>query len=131
MSISRTAAPCRSILFARRYRELLQKYWGPDVVIGENNDMGALKLYHFYRTYYVYQYATSYAAAQMLSQKILEGDQKALDAYMKFLSVGSSKYPMEVLKDAGVDMNSPEPVDRTLRLFSELVDQMEKLLSEK
>jgi len=120
-----------SVDFVREtYRKLLEKYWGPDVIIGENNDMGALKLYHFYRTYYVYQYATSYAAAQMLSQKILEGDQKALDAYMKFLTVGSSKYPMDVLKDAGVDMTSSEPVDRTLKLFSKLIDEMEQLLDQ-
>ena len=120
-----------SVDFIRKtYRELLEKYWGPDVVIGEDNDMGALKLYHFYRTFYVYKYATSYAAAQMLSQKILEGDQKALDAYMKFLATGSSKYPMDILMDAGVDMNSPEPVERTLKLFGELVDEMERLLEE-
>jgi oligoendopeptidase F len=120
-----------SVDFIRQsYRDLLQKYWGPDVVIGPNNDMGAMKLYHYYRTYYVYQYSTGYAAAQMLSQKILEGDQKALDAYMKFLATGSSKYPVDVLKDAGVDMNSPEPVERTLKLFGELVDEMERLLEE-
>jgi len=118
-----------SVDFIREsYRKLLEKYWGPDVVIGPNNDMGAMKLYHFYRTYYVYQYATSYAAAQMLSQKILEGDQKALDAYMKFLTIGSSDYPMNILKEAGVDMSSPEPVDRTLKLFSTLVDEMAQLM---
>jgi oligoendopeptidase F len=120
-----------SVDFIRKtYRELLQKYWGPDVVIGPNNDMGAMKLYHYYRTYYVYKYASSYAAAQMISQKILEGDQKALDAYLNFLTVGSSKYPMDILMDAGVDMNSSEPVDRTLKLFGELVDEMERLLEE-
>ncbi len=116
--------------FRSTYRDLFQKYLGPDLVIGPDNDMGAMKLYHFYRTFYVYQYATSYAAAQMLSQKILEGDKKALDAYHEFLKVGSSKYPVDVLKEAGVDMNSPEPVERTLALFSELIDEMEQLLEE-
>jgi oligoendopeptidase F len=116
--------------FRSTYRELLQKYYGPEVVIGPLNDMGVLKVYHFYRTYYVYQYATSYAAAQMISQKILAGDKQALDAYMKFLATGTSQYPMEILKEAGVDMNSPEPVDRTLKLLGDLVDQMEQLLKE-
>jgi oligoendopeptidase F len=121
-----------SVDFVRQtYRELLQKYWGPDVVIGPDNDMGALKLYHYYRTFYVYKYATSYAAAQTLSQKILEGDKKALAAYMKFLATGSSMYPVDILKEAGVDMTSPEPVERTLKLFGELVDEMDRLLSEK
>jgi oligoendopeptidase F len=67
----------------------------------------------------------------MLSQKILAGDKKAVDAYLKFLGTGSSKYPMEILKDAGVDMASPEPVQWTLKLFSELIDEMERLLAEK
>ena len=116
--------------FRKTYRELLQKYYGPDVVIPRDNDMGAMKIYHFYRTFYVYQYATSYTAAQMLSQKILEGDQKARDSYLKFLTVGTSRYPMDILKEAGVDMNSPEPVNRTLQLFSDLVDEMDKLLQE-
>jgi len=117
--------------FRKTYRDIFQKYYGPELVIGPDNDMGALKLYHFYRTFYVYQYATSYAAAQMLSQKILAGDKKAVDAYLKFLGTGSSKYPMEILKDAGVDMASPEPVQWTLKLFSELIDEMERLLAEK
>lgn len=117
--------------FRKTYRDIFQKYYGPDLVIGPDNDMGCLKLYHFYRTYYVYQYATSYAAAQALSQKILEGDQKALQAYMNFLRTGSSEYPIDVLKDAGVDMNSPEPINRTLKLFGDLIDEMDQLLSEK
>jgi len=112
------------------YRDLLQKYWGPEVVIGPDNDMGAMKLYHYYRTFYVYKYSTSYAAAQALSQKILDGEPGALDAYMRFLAVGSSQYPVDILKEAGVDMNGPEPVEKTLQLFGELVDEMERLLEE-
>jgi oligoendopeptidase F len=117
--------------FRKTYRDIFQKYYGPDLVIGPDNDMGCLKIYHFYRTYYVYQYATCYAAAQELSQKILDGDQKALQAYMVFLKTGSSKYPIDILKDAGVDMNSPEPIDRTLKLFGQLIDEMDQLLSQK
>jgi oligoendopeptidase F len=116
--------------FRETYRDIFQKYYGPELVIGENNDMAGMKISHFYRQYYVYKYATSYAAAQALSQRILEGDKKALKAYQQFLATGRSKYPIEMLKDAGVDMTSPEPVQRTIALFSELVDEMERLLDE-
>ncbi|HPI32644.1 MAG TPA: M3 family metallopeptidase, partial [candidate division Zixibacteria bacterium] len=88
-----------------------------------------LRIGHFYSQYYVYQYATSYAAAQAMSQKVLE-DPKYLDTYMQFLAVGNSDYPVEILKKAGVDLTSPEPVQRTMKLFADLVDQMEALLAE-
>ena len=112
------------------YRGIYQKYWGPELVIGEINDLGGMRISHFYRQYYVYQYATCYAAAQMLSQKILDEGEGFLDKYKQFLSTGSSKYPVDILKDAGVDMTTPEPINRTLTLFSELVDEMERLLDD-
>ncbi|MCK4605947.1 MAG: oligoendopeptidase F [candidate division Zixibacteria bacterium] len=114
--------------FRQTYRDIFQKYYGPDLYIGENNDLGCLKLYHYYRQYYVYQYSTSYAAAQALSQQIMSGDQEALERYMRFLATGSSKYPVDILKVAGVDMTGPETVRRTIELFGELVDEMERLL---
>ncbi len=114
--------------FRQTYRDIFQKYYGPDLYIGENNDLGCLKVPHYYRQYYVYQYATSYAAAQALSQQIMSGDRQALERYMQFLATGSSKYPVDILKDAGVDMTGPEPVRRTIELFGELVDEMERLL---
>ncbi len=114
--------------FRQTYRDVFQKYYGPDLYIGENNDMGCLKLPHYYRQYYVYQYSTSYAAAQALSQKIVAGDQEALQRYMRFLATGSSRYPVDILKVAGVDMTGPEAVRRTMKLFGELVDEMERLL---
>ncbi|MFH1688404.1 MAG: oligoendopeptidase F [bacterium] len=114
--------------FRKTYRDIFQKYGGPDVMIGPNNDMSGMKISHFYREYYVYQYATCYAAAQALSQKILEGDPGALDKYMQFLATGSSKYPVDILKAAGVDMTQPDAVERTVRLFGELVTEMENLM---
>jgi oligoendopeptidase F len=117
--------------FRKTYRGIYQKYWGPELVIPENGDLRGMEISHFYRRYYVYQYATCYAAAQTLSQRILDKDKGALDTYMKFLHTGSSKYPVTILKDAGVDMTTPEPYQRTIKLFSDLVDQMEKLLDEK
>jgi oligoendopeptidase F len=114
----------------KTYRDIYQKYYGPALYIDEDNDLGGMRISHFYRQFYVYQYATSYATAQMISQQILEGNQDALDAYMMFLSTGNSAYPVEILKRAGVDTSSPESVNATIKLFSELVDEMEQLLFE-
>ncbi len=116
--------------FRQAYREIFEKYSGPELMIGPDNDMGGMKISHFYRQFYVYQYATSYAAAQALSQKILAEEEGALQKYMRFLATGSSQYPVDILKDAGVDMTSPEPIYATINLFSQLVDEMERLLTE-
>ena len=117
--------------FRKSYRDIYQKYWGPDLVIDSINDLGGMRISHFYRQYYVYQYATCYAAAQALSQKIMTDGEKFLPTYKKFLSTGTSKYAVDVLKDAGVDMTTPEPVNRTIATFADLVNQVEKLLNEK
>jgi len=110
------------------YREVYQKYYGPDYFIPEGRDLGCLRIGHFYRQYYVYQYATSYAASQMLSKMILDGKKGAKEAYMKFIETGVSDYPIEILKDAGIDFTTTEPFDYTLQIFSDLVDQYEELL---
>jgi len=114
----------------KTYRDIYQKFWGPELVIGENHDLAGLRISHFYRMYYVYQYATCYAAAQALSQKVFDEGKKFLPTYMQFLSTGLSMYPVDNLKRAGVDMTTSEPVDRTIKLFGELVDQMEVLLNQ-
>ncbi len=114
----------------KTYRDLYQKYWGPDLVIDSLNDMGCVRISHFYRNYYVFQYATSYAAAQMLAQRVLDGEPGATDAVIQFLSTGSSDYAIEILKEAGVDMTTPEPINATLKVFSDLVDEVERLLDE-
>lgn len=113
------------------YRELFQRYWGPELYIDPVNDMGALRISHFYRNFYVYQYATSFSAATFLSREIYEGNKEALALYHEFLKTGTSDYPMNILKKAGVDMNTSTPVDETIGLFGKLVDQLEKLLLEK
>lgn len=116
--------------FRKTYRGIFQKYWGPDLVIDSINDLGGMRISHFYRQYYVYQYATCYAAAQALSQKIMVEGKKFLPTYEKFLATGTSKYAVDVLKDAGVDMTTPDPVNRTIQTFADLVNQVEKLLDE-
>jgi oligoendopeptidase F len=110
------------------YRGIYQKYYGPEFFIPENRDLHCLRIYHFYRTYYVYQYATGFAASQMLSRMILEGGQDAKEAYLEFIKIGSSDYPINILKKIGIDMTTTEPFEHTIRAFSELVDQFEELL---
>ena len=112
------------------YREILQKYWGPELYRDSISDLGALRIYHFYRNFYVYQYATSYAASTYLSTEIYKGNKEALAQYQNFLKTGSSDYPINILKKAGVDMSSPEPINKTIELFNSLVDQFEKLILE-
>ena len=82
---------------------------------------------HFYYDYYVFQYATGYSAAIALSRKILKEGEPAVKKYLEFLSGGCSKSPIDLFKDAGVDMTGPEPVNQALQLFDELLDEMEEL----
>jgi oligoendopeptidase F len=86
---------------------------------------------HFYRDFYVFQYATSFTAAEALSSKVLSGDKAATDRYLRFISSGGSKYPIDLLKDAGVDMTTDEPLDLTIKKMNAVMDEMEKLLAEK
>jgi oligoendopeptidase F len=114
------------------YRDIYQKYYGPDVFIPEGRDIGGMFISHFYyQLFYVYQYATSYAASELLSQKIMDGDPKAIKAYNEFIKTGSSDYPVNILKKAGVDLTTTEPYDNTTKLFAQLVDEYERLLSQK
>jgi len=105
-------------------------YYGPDVVVDDEIAMEWARIPHFYYNYYVFQYATGYSAAVALSRKILREGEPAVKNYLNFLSGGCSKTPVDLLKGAGVDMTSPEPVDQALALFGELVDEMEALMQE-
>jgi oligoendopeptidase F len=110
------------------YGGLLADYFGPEFSIDEELPLECLRIPHFYRAFYVYKYATGLSAAIALSQRVTEGGESELKDYMSFLSGGCSKYPLDLLRDAGVDMESPEPVDTALRRFSELVDELDRLL---
>lgn len=102
------------------YHDLNVLYYGPDVVVDEEIDYEWMRIPHFYTSFYVYQYATGYAAATAFSKLILEGGQPAVDRYVtNFLCGGCSKDPIELLKNAGVDMSTPEPVDAALQVFEE------------
>jgi oligoendopeptidase F len=113
------------------YRATLKDYYGTSVVIDPEYGYTWSRIPHFYRNFYVYKYATSYAASQALAQSVLSGkDKKARDRYLTFLSAGSAKYPIETLKDAGVDLTTSAPVDAAMKKLADLVDQMEKLLKQ-
>jgi oligoendopeptidase F len=103
-------------------------YFGDDIVIDSEIDMEWARIPHFYNAFYVYQYATGYSAAIALSRRILNEGEAAVADYIRFLSSGSSNYPIDLLKAAGVDMGTKEPVNQALQLFSELLDQMEELM---
>ncbi|MFH2054317.1 MAG: oligoendopeptidase F [bacterium] len=117
--------------FREAFREIYQEFWGPELKLLDSSDIGCLRIPHFYRSFYVYQYATSFAASSLISEKILSGDIEARDRYLEFLKSGESNYPIELLKAAGVDLTSPEPVRATIALFDRLVAELEELLVSK
>jgi len=112
------------------YKRLNEAYYGPDMVVDDEIAMEWARIPHFYYNYYVFQYATGYSAAIALSRKILAEGESAVRDYLGFLCGGCSKSPIDLLKGAGVDMTSPEPVNKALELFGELLDEMEALMQE-
>ena len=112
------------------YKRLNELYFGPDMVVDDQIAVEWARIPHFYYNYYVFQYATGYSAAIALSRRILKEGESAVKDYIGFLSGGCSKSPIDLLKGAGVDMTSPEPVNQALQLFGELLDEMEALLED-
>lgn len=111
------------------YHELNVMYYGPDMIVDEEIDYEWMRIPHFYTSFYVYQYATGYSAAIAFSKKILEEGKPAVDRYIeKFLSGGGSKDPIDLLKDAGVDMSTPAPVDDALNVFESYLEQFETMV---
>ncbi len=110
------------------YRELLDAYFGPAFAIDPQLELECLRIPHFYNAFYVYKYATGLSAAITLAEKVATGGAKELEAYFAFLRGGSSKWPLDLLRDAGVDLEKPEPVATALRHFGRLVDELDSLL---
>ncbi len=110
------------------YYDLNKKYFGDGMVVDEDIAMEWARIPHFYYNFYVYQYATGFSAAVALANRILEEGQPAVEDYLKFLSGGRSKSPIDLLKIAGVDMNTPKPVNDGLEMFGRLLDEMEELM---
>ncbi|MEJ7488951.1 oligoendopeptidase F [Staphylococcus pettenkoferi] len=113
----------------QEYAELNRTYFGDAVETDEAISKEWSRIPHFYMNYYVYQYATGYSAAQSLSHQILTEGQPAVERYInEFLKKGSSNYPIEILKNAGVDMTTPEPIEQACQVFEEKLDAFEKLM---
>ena len=115
---------------SEEYRRLNALYYGEDMVLDEEIDLEWSRIPHFYYNYYVYQYATGYAAAIALSHRILQEGEAAVKDYITFLSSGCSRDPISLLKLAGVDLSTPEPVEQALCLFEELLTELETLCGE-
>ena len=111
------------------YKKLNEQYFGPEMNVDEEISLEWARIPHFYYDYYVYQYATGYAAAIALSRRILREGEAAVKDYLGFLSGGCSADPITLLRGAGVDMASPKPVEDATRLFDEMISEMEKILN--
>jgi oligoendopeptidase F len=119
---------------AKLYLDITRRYYGHDKGICVVDDYIAHEwsdIPHFYRDFYVFQYATSFTASEALAAKVKSGDPAATKRYLAFLSAGGSKYPIELLKDAGVDMTTDEPLDLTVKSMNRVMDEMEKILAAK
>ena len=110
------------------YRKLLEKYFGPEMIFEEESGLEALRIPHFYRAFYVYKYATGISASYALAERVLSGGEQEKNDYFTFLRSGGSRYPIESLKAAGVDMSSPAPIEAACNAFKCLVEELEKLL---
>jgi oligoendopeptidase F len=110
------------------YRKLLEKYFGPEMVLEEASDLEGLRIPHFYRAFYVYKYSTGVSAALALADRVLSGGAKEREDYFAFLKSGGSRFPIESLKIAGVDMSSPAPVEAACNRFGKLVTELEGLI---
>lgn len=123
--------PLTPTLLKQEYRKLNEKYFGKTLVIDEEIDIEWARIPHFYYNFYVYQYATGISAALALAERVLNGGEQEREDYLSFLKGGSSKYPIDMLKVAGINMREPAPIQATIARFSSLVDQLGEKLSDK
>ena len=126
--LAESGEPLTLECFKAEYGKLLSAYFGPDFVLDEQLQLECLRIPHFYRAFYVYKYATGLSAAIALSERVLNGGQEELTQYLSFLKGGCSKFPLELLKDAGVDMATPEPIETALDRFDALVSELDALI---
>jgi oligoendopeptidase F len=114
--------------FKSLYRSLLDRYFGPDFKIDDCLALECFRIPHFYRAFYVYKYATGLSAAIALSERVTGGGRAELEAYLGFLKGGCSKFPLDLLRDAGVDMAQPATIETALKRFERLVAELDELL---
>jgi oligoendopeptidase F len=115
-------------VFKAEYRKLLGAYFAENFVIDPQLDLECLRIPHFYSAFYVYKYATGISAATTLAERVLSGEPGSVEAYLNFLRSGGSKFPLETLRSAGVDMSTAGPIERTLALFERRLAELEELL---
>lgn len=127
-AIAEAGEPLTLERIREEYGKLLKLYFGPKFAMDDQLSLEGLRIPHFYHAFYVYKYATGISAAIALSQRVLNGGAKERDQYLNFLKSGGSKFPLDLLRDAGVDMERPEPVATAMKRFAELVDELEELV---
>jgi oligoendopeptidase F len=127
-ALAERGEPLTLEVFRAEYRKLLETYFGTEFALDAELSLECLRIPHFYRGFYVYKYATGMAAAITLAEKIATGGAAELAAYRRFLSGGCSKDPLDLLRDAGVDLETPGPVGQALERFGKLVDELDRLL---
>jgi oligoendopeptidase F len=111
------------------YCELWQKYYGPDLIVDDAYRSEWARVSHFYRTFYVWVYATSFAAGEAIAERFRDGDQTAVQDYLAMLKLGGSVYPMEALQRAGVDMTDPQVIRAVMVRYGELQERLDKELT--
>ena len=121
--------PLSAATFRRVYRGVLDEYFGPDFVIDDALELECLRIPHFYRGFYVYKYATGLSAAIAFADKVLNGGEAEREAYLGFLKSGSSSSPLDILRNAGVDMEKPDVIENAMKRFETLVDTLEELMA--
>jgi oligoendopeptidase F len=132
--MAKKGEPITGEALSKLYLEITKKYYGHDQGVCVVDPYIAHEwsyIPHFYRDFYVFQYATSFTASSALAEKVKAGDEQARKRYLDFLSAGGSKYPVDLLKDAGVDMTTDEPLDLTIAKMNQIMDEMEKILAKK
>jgi oligoendopeptidase F len=125
-----SGTPLTADVLRSEYRKLLVAYFGPDMTLEDASDLECLRIPHFYNAYYVYKYATGISASLALAERVCSGGVRERDDYFAFLKSGGSRYPIDALRVAGVDMERPEPVEAACRAFERIVDELETALAE-
>ena len=123
-SIVEANNPLTLDVISENYRKLLEVYLGQAVILDPELSLECLRIPHFYSAFYVYKYATGVSAAIALADKVINEGSPACEAYLNFLKMGGSKFPLDELMDAGVDMRSPQPVKQATKHFENLVNQL-------
>lgn len=125
-----SGTPLTAELLRAEYRKLLVAYFGPDMTLEEESDLEGLRIPHFYNAYYVYKYATGISASLALAERVCSGGAKERDDYFSFLKSGGSRYPIDALRVAGVDMERADPIESACRTFEKIVDELERAIGE-